>query len=141
MAKSLRSKRMRRNRAHRALKTGPRVLKRMVDSLEKAKVLNDAREAEKLKETGVEMQDVTEQPEKALDAEMVDPKKKLDTFTGLNIDGSKPVWMNQRQFKRLTQAKKSAGKKTRKFGLVTEGLGPRQKFLADKKKSWKRGNR
>lgn len=102
MAKSLRSKRMRRNRAHRALKTGPRVLKRMVDSLEKAKVLNvscvvlfslnevkDAREAEKLKETGVEMQDVTEQPEKALDAEMVDPKKKLDTFTGLNIDGSK----------------------------------------------------
>lgn len=142
MAKSLRSKRMRRNRAHRALKTGPRVLKRMVDSLEKAKVFNEAREAEKLKEAGVEMEDVTEQPEeKAGDAEMVDPKKKLDTMTGLNKDGSKPVWMNQRQFKKLTKAKKDAGKKSRKFGLVTEGLGPRKKFLADKKKSWKRGNR
>lgn len=49
--------------------------------------------------------------------------------------------MNQRQFKQLTQAKKDAGKKSRKFGLVTEGLGPRGKFLADKKKNWKRGNR
>ena len=45
--------------------------------------------------------------------------------------------MNQRQFKKLTKAKKSAGKKTNKFGLVLEGLGPRKKFLADKKKSWK----
>jgi hypothetical protein len=36
------------------------------------------------------MADVTEQPEqKAGDAEMVDPKKKLDTMTGLNKDGSK----------------------------------------------------
>ena len=36
------------------------------------------------------MEDVTEQPEeKAGDAEMVDPKKKLDTMTGLNKDGSK----------------------------------------------------
>ena len=101
------------------------------------------------------MEDVTEQPEeKAGDAEMVDPKKKLDTMTGLNKDGSKvkdnhlkvlkkikPVWMNQRQFKKLTKAKKDAGKKSRKFGLVTEGLGPRKKFLADKKKSWKGGNR
>ncbi|CAG5111740.1 Oidioi.mRNA.OKI2018_I69.chr2.g6015.t1.cds [Oikopleura dioica] len=75
MAKSLRSKRMRRNRAYRAQKTGPRVLKRMVDSLEKAKVFNEAREAEKLKEGGVEMEDVTEQPEKSGDAEMVDPNK------------------------------------------------------------------
>jgi hypothetical protein len=33
------------------------------------------------------MADVTEQ--KAGDAEMVDPKKKLDTMTGLNKDGSK----------------------------------------------------
>ena len=49
--------------------------------------------------------------------------------------------MNQRQFKKLTKAKKDAGKKSRKFGLVTEGLGPRKKFLADKKKSWKGGNR
>ena len=36
------------------------------------------------------MEDVTEQPDqKAGDAEMVDPKKKLDTMTGLNKDGSK----------------------------------------------------
>ena len=36
------------------------------------------------------MEDVTEQPEqKGADAEMVDPNKKLDTFTGLNKDGSK----------------------------------------------------
>ena len=42
-----------------------------------------------MKEGGVEMEDVTEQPEKSGDAEMVDPNKKLDVETGLNKDGSK----------------------------------------------------
>ena len=40
MAKSLRSKRMRRNRALQAEKKAPRVLKRLKDNLEQAKKFN-----------------------------------------------------------------------------------------------------
>merc|ERR1712228_113735 len=126
MAKSLRSKRMRRNRALKAEKTQPRVLKRMVEAFEKAKVFNAQRQAEKERQEGVEMEDVAEpEIDTAKDTEMEDSNK--PTFsekTGIMTDGSKPVWMNDKKFKKL---KRKATAKKDKFGLVTHGLGPRRK--------------
>merc|ERR1712203_1253705 len=96
MAKSLRSKRMRRNRALQAEKKAPRVLKRMKDNLAEAQKFNAMRDAEKAKqiekESGVEMKSEERIEEK--DQEMVDSNKpELCIKTGLMKDGSKPVWM------------------------------------------------
>merc|ERR1739838_457982 len=97
MAKSLRSKRMRRNRALKAERTQPRVLKRMVDSFEKAKQFNEARAAEKARQEGAEMEDVSNVESinnKTGDVEMDDSKKAtFNSKTGVMSDGSKPVWM------------------------------------------------
>merc|ERR1739848_697868 len=134
MAKSLRSKRMRRNRAAMAERTQPRVLKRMVDSLQKAEKFNKLREEEKQKQIeekeGVEMTDVSEPPvtetvekdEPADQAMNGTHNRTFDKKTGIMSDGSKPTWMNQKQFQKL-QMRLKKGKKD-KFGLVTEGLGP-----------------
>merc|ERR1711953_1329422 len=106
MAKSLRSKRMRRNRALQAEKKAPRVLKRLKDNLAEAKKFNAMRDAEK-------------------DKEMTDANKaELCVKTGLLKDGGKPAWMNDRKFKKL---KGKANAKKNKFEPNKFGIGPHKK--------------
>merc|ERR1712235_1843 len=106
MAKSLRSKRMRRNRALQAEKKAPRVLKRLKDNLDQAKKFNAMRDAEKAKIAATKSEEmkteerVEESNEK--DGEMTDANKaELCLKTGLLKDGGKPAWMNDRKFKKL----------------------------------------
>merc|ERR1712136_114329 len=139
MAKSLRSKRIKRNQAMKGARNEPRVARRLKDALEKAKVFNAKREEEKAKELekkdGVEMEDVSETPKDNIEEMEHSNKLTLNPKTGLMSDGSKPVWMSHKKFKTLQM--KSKGRKD-KFGAVLEGLGPHRKFLRAKKKNWRK---
>merc|ERR1712168_938826 len=111
MAKSLRSKRMRRNRALQAEKKAPRVLQRMKEAMAAGKKHNDMVAAEKAKMAAAqemqaeegEEERLPEPVEMATDDKMVE-KVEYDVKTGLNKDGSCPAWMNQKKFKK-TKAK------------------------------------
>merc|ERR1712136_118621 len=127
MAKSLRSKRIKRNQAMKGAKNEPRVARRLKDALEKAKELE--------KKDGVEMEDVSETPKDNIEEMEHSNKLTLNPKTGLMSDGSKPVWMSHKKFKTLQM--KSKGRKD-KFGAVLEGLGPHRKFLRAKKKNWRK---
>merc|ERR1712035_140244 len=135
MAKSLRSKRMRRNRALQAEKKAPRVLKRLKENLEQAKKFNAMRDAEKAKieATSEEMKTeerVEESTEK--DEEMTDANKpELCIKTGLLKDGGKPAWMNDRKFKKL---KGKANAKKNKFEPNKFGIGPHKKVIKNQTK-------
>merc|ERR1712156_300569 len=136
MAKSLRSKRMRRNRALQAEKKAPRVLKRLKDNLAEAKKFNAMRDAEKAKAAAAKSEDmkteerVEENIEK--DEEMTDGNKpELCLKTGLLKDGSKPAWMNDRKFKKL---KGKANAKKNKFEPNKFGIGPHKKVVKKRKK-------
>merc|ERR1711953_1566987 len=118
MAKSLRSKRARKNRAIQAEKKAPRILEKMKDSMAAAKEFNEMRDAEKAKTVGVEMENVEE---KVLEGDQVmadGNRPKLDLKSGLNEDGSRPVWMSPKNFKKtkifLLFLKKKKKKKKKK---------------------------
>merc|ERR1711953_501001 len=104
MAKSLRSKRMRRNRALQAENKAPRVLKRLKDNLAEAKKFNAMRDAD---------------------------KAELCVKTGLLKDGGKPAWMNDRKFKKL---KGKANAKKNKFEPNKFGIGPHKKVIKNQTK-------
>merc|ERR1712180_459627 len=126
MAKSLRSKRMRRNRALQAEKKAPRVLKRLKDNLAEAKKFNAMRDAEKAKAAEAKSEDIKK------DEEMTDGNKpELCLKTGLLKDGSKPAWMNDRKFKKL---KGKANAKKNKFEPNKFGIGPHKKVVKKRKK-------
>merc|ERR1711990_1170230 len=133
MAKSLRSKRMRRNRALQAEKKAPRVLKRLKDNLAEAQKFNAMRDAEKAKAADakaseMKTDDRIEEAEK--DEEMTDANKaEYSTKTGLLKDGSKPAWMNDRKFKKL---KAKASTKKQKFEPNKFGIGPHRKVKRKK---------
>merc|ERR1712035_196771 len=114
MAKSLRSKRMRRNRALQAEKKAPRVLKRLKENLEKAKI--EATKSEEMK-TEERVEESIEKDEEMTDAN----KPELCIKTGLLKDGGKPAWMNDRKFKKL---KGKANAKKNKFEPNKFGIGP-----------------
>merc|ERR1712141_92413 len=126
MAKSLRSKRARKNRKIQAEKKAPRILKKMKDSIEAAQQFNAMRDAEKEKENekigGVEMENV-ESREKVEDDAM-EEKSKLNLKTGLNTDGSRPVWMSHKKFKKTKLRLKA---RTSKFTPNKFGIGPHKK--------------
>merc|ERR1739838_316379 len=134
MAKSLRSKRMRRNRALQAEKKAPRVLQRMKDAMAAGKKHNDMVAAEKAKTAAAqEMQAETEEErvtETAM-AQDVPEEKQLNVKTGLNNDGSCPEWMNQKKFKKVKSKLKA---KVNKFTPNKYGLGPHKKVLRTAKK-------
>merc|ERR1711874_439709 len=136
MAKSLRSKRMRRNRALQAEKKAPRVLKRLKENLEQAKKFNTMRDAEKAKIEATKSEEmkteerVEESTEK--DEEMTDANKpELCIKTGLLKDGGKPAWMNDRKFKKL---KGKANAKKNKFEPNKFGIGPHKKVIKNQTK-------
>merc|ERR1712235_157129 len=125
MAKSLRSKRMRRNRALQAGKKAPRVLKRLKENLELAKKFSAMRDAEKAKIEATKSEEmkteerVEESTEK--DEEMTDANKpELCIKTGLLKDGGKPAWMNDRKFKKL---KGKANAKRTSLSQINSVLG------------------
>merc|ERR1712035_109258 len=120
MAKSLRSKRMRRNRALQAEKKAPRVLKRLKENLEQAKKFNAMRDAEKAKIEATKSEEMT-------DAN----KPELCIKTGLLKDGGKPAWMNDRKFKKL---KGKANAKKNKFEPNKFGIGPHKKVIKNQTK-------
>merc|ERR1711990_1086628 len=130
MAKSLRSKRMRRNRALQAEKKAPRVLKRLKDNLAEAKKFNAMRDAEKAKIAATKSEEmkteerVEENNEK--DEEMTDANK-----AELLKDGGKPAWMNDRKFKKL---KGKANAKKNKFEPNKFGIGPHKKVIKNQTK-------
>merc|ERR1711990_1130274 len=124
MAKSLRSKRMRRNRALQAEKKAPRVLKRLKDNLAEEKIAATKSEEMKTEER------VEESNEK--DEEMTDANKaELCLKTGLLKDGGKPAWMNDRKFKKL---KGKANAKKNKFEPNKFGIGPHKKVIKNQTK-------
>merc|ERR1712235_120499 len=136
MAKSLRSKRMRRNRALQAEKKAPRVLKRLKDNLDQAKKFNAMRDAEKAKieATKSEEMKTEERAEESneKDEEMTDANKaELCLKTGLLKDGGKPAWMNDRKFKKL---KGKANAKKNKFEPNKFGIGPHKKVIKNQTK-------
>merc|ERR1711953_1465230 len=128
MAKSLRSKRMRRNRALQAEKKAPRVLKRLKDNLAEAKKFNSMRDAEKAKIAATKSEEIkTEERVEEKDEEMTDANKaELCLKTGLLKDGGKPAWMNDRKFKKL---KGKANAKKNKFEPNKFGIGPHKKVI------------
>merc|ERR1712063_175326 len=127
MAKSLRSKRMRRNRALQAEKKAPRVLKRLKENLEQAKKFNAMRDAEKAKIEATKSEEITEKDEEMTDAN----KPELCIKTGLLKDGGKPAWMNDRKFKKL---KGKANAKKNKFEPNKFGIGPHKKVIKNQTK-------
>merc|ERR1712142_249027 len=136
MAKSLRSKRMRRNRALQAEKKAPRVLKRLKDNLAEAKKFNAMRDAEKAKAAEAEVSEMKteERTEEVIekDEDMSDANKpSLCLKTVLLKDGSKPAWMNDRKFKQL---KKKTNAKKNKFEPNKFGIGPHKKVIKNQTK-------
>merc|ERR1712226_843167 len=128
MAKSLRSKRMRRNRALQAEKKAPRVLKRL-----KVNAMRDA-EKSKIATTKAEEMKTEERVEESneKDEEMTDANKaELCLKTGLLKDGGKPAWMNDRKFKKL---KGKANAKKNKFEPNKFGIGPHKKVIKNQTK-------
>merc|ERR1712212_131066 len=136
MAKSLRSKRMRKNRALQGEKKAPRVLKRMKEAMAAGKAHNDMVAAEKLKTVDSVMDDEDKHIEEG-DATMAASGKQMNETTGINTDGSKPVWMSDRKFKKIKAGMK--GQKRSKFEPNKFGIGPHKKVLrtARKKKTKK----
>jgi len=135
MAKSLRSKRARKNRAIQAEKKAPRILKKMKDSMAAAKEFNEMRDAEKAKTVGVEMENVEE---KALEGDQVmadGNRPKLDLKSGLNEDGSRPVWMSPKNFKKTKSKLRQQDKKWKpnKFGIGPHKKVNRKKVVGTKK--------
>merc|ERR1711914_25611 len=129
MAKSLRSKRMRRNRALQAEKKAPRVLKRLKDNLAEAKKFNAMRDAEKAKIAATKSEEMKTEEK---DEEMTDANKaELCLKTGLLKDGGKPAWMNDRKFKKL---KGKANAKKNKFEPNKFGIGPHKKVIKNQTK-------
>ncbi|XP_068132866.1 protein LLP homolog [Hyperolius riggenbachi] len=118
MAKSLRSKWKRKMRAEKRKKNAPKELARLKDVLSKAKtdvLMEDVKEIatvvtpEKIKNKKAEMDiEMAEEDASSLKMDM-DLKRSKKTL--LDQHGQYPVWMNQRQTKKL---KSQRGKKKRK---------------------------
>ncbi|KAM9313146.1 protein LLP homolog [Gastrophryne carolinensis] len=123
MAKSLRSKWKRKMRAEKRKKNAPKELARLKNVLAKAGtdvVMNDVKEiatvvpAEKLKEKKETDVDASEGASSmAMDTDVKRNKKTL-----LDEHGQYPVWMNQRQRKKLKAQRGKKGKTKPKKGLA-----------------------
>ncbi|XP_061920755.1 protein LLP homolog [Entelurus aequoreus] len=124
MAKSLRSKRKRKMRAEKRKKNAPKELVRLKQALSNDKkgdaIMTDLEEiatvvpAEKIKEDA----DVTTE---AGDGERkMDLDSKRNKKTMLNEHGQYPVWMNQRQAKKLKamRLRKKGGRVKKKKGIA-----------------------
>ncbi|KAM4614997.1 protein LLP homolog [Polymixia lowei] len=127
MAKSLRSKWKRKMRAEKRKKNAPKELTRLKQALgldgKGDAIMNDMQEiatvvpAKKIKEKQV---DVNMEQVEGDDGKM-DMDNKRSTKTQLDQHGRYPVWMNQRQAKKLKDkrlAKKAGGKPKKKKGIA-----------------------